>query len=110
MPTGNGKTAANKDRPLRATGLRFQAERLVIVLDDDREVSVPLKKYPTLQNATASQRRGWELLGDGEGFHWESLDLDLSTLGVVNGYPESIPKPPALHQLRSPKQARRQSA
>ena len=95
MRTGNGKVQA-KHRPLRATGLRFEKDRLVLLLDDQREISLPLSKYPTLQAASSSQRRAWEIIGDGDGFHWEALDLDLSTLGLANGYPERIPKPPVL--------------
>src|SRR4051794_10111104 len=73
MRTGNGSRI--KDEP-RAVGLRFERNRLTVTLDDDREVSVPLSWYPTLQKATPSQRRDWELIGPGKGFFWQSLDLD----------------------------------
>ena len=80
----------------RATGLRFARGRLIVELADEREVSIPLTHYPTLHNARPAQRNNWKKLG--EGFHWPSLDLDLSVRGLVSGLPEVIPAPPALRE------------
>ena len=97
MPTGNAKadnaTAATFAEPL-AVGLRFERGRLVVVLDDGREVSVPLDWYPTLQRARPGVRSQWRPIGRGVGFHWPKLDLDLSVRGIVSGLPEIIPAPP----------------
>jgi hypothetical protein len=97
MSTGNGKNET------RAVGLRFEKDRLVLELSDHREVSVPMSWYPTLQKAKPSQRKQWELIGQGSGFHWEALDLDLSVRGLVNGLPEIIPLPPRLVKRRARK-------
>lgn len=110
MRTGNGKKNANKSDEPRASALRFSRGRVIVVLQDSREVSVPLKWYPTLQRASASQRARWEMLGEGRGFHWPELDLDLSTVGLVNGYKEAIPKPPDLADLALIRAPRRRSA
>ena len=83
MRTGNG--SRTKDEP-RAVGLRIEKSRLIVTLNDDREVSVPLRWYPTLQRATPSQRKDWELIGPGKGFFWQSLDLDLSVRGLISGF------------------------
>jgi hypothetical protein len=96
MRTGNG---SNRAAP-KGVGVRFEKGRLVVILDDQREVSVPLSRYPTLQRARAAQRNGWRLIGRGLGFHWETLDLDLSVAGLVNGLPELIPPPPTLKRRR----------
>lgn len=93
MLTGNGKGAVAKARDV-ATGLRFENGRMVVILDDRREMSLPLSLYPTLLKATAAQREAWELIGPGKGFHWEGLDLDLSVEGLLRGLPEAIPAPP----------------
>ena len=90
MSTGN----VNKRPELLATGLRFEKGRLIVELDDQREVSVPLNRYPTLEKATPAERSAWQLIGPGKGFHWKSLDLDLSVRGLVSGLPEAIPAPP----------------
>ena len=63
MPTGNAKTkprpAAGRPNPEpRATRLRFSPGRLVVVLDDAREVSLPLKWYPTLHRARPAAQPG----------------------------------------------------
>jgi len=105
-----GKTKIPDESSLRATGLRFEKGRVVVILDDDREVSVPLSKYPSLLHATPTQRRAWEIIGDGDGFHWESLNLDLSTYGLVNGIREGIPRPPKLSEIEFFKAPKRRSA
>src|SRR5437763_524303 len=106
MPTGN-KKAANQNGRTRATTLRFTTRRLIVVLEDSREVSLPLDWYPTLRRATPAQRSKWISLNDGEGFHWPILDLDLATDALIAGVNEAIPKPPPLHQMVAPKLAQR---
>jgi hypothetical protein len=96
MRTGNG---SNRAAP-NAVGVKFEKGRLIVILDDQREVSVPLNRYPTLQRARPAQRNDWRLIGRGLGFHWEALDLDLSVAGLVNGLPELIPPPPTLKRRR----------
>jgi hypothetical protein len=105
MPTGNGKKTAGEHYSNRAVGLRFIRGRMVVALSDGRELSVPLENYPTLRNATRSQREDWELLGRGEGIHWAALDLDLSTDGLLQGLPERVPAPPAISRpvLKDPR-------
>jgi hypothetical protein len=93
MPTGNGKGAVARARDV-ATELRFEDGRMVVVLEDRREMSLPLSLYPTLRKATAAQREAWELIGPGKGFHWEGLDLDLSVEGLLRGLREAVPAPP----------------
>src|SRR5690348_14000819 len=100
MSTGNG----NKIREPLAVGLRFAKCRMIVELDDRREVSVPLDWYPTLVKARPRERADWELIGPGKGFHWRSLDLDLSVKGIESGLPEVIPPPPR-QSLRSTKRS-----
>jgi hypothetical protein len=78
----------------QAVELRFDAERVVVVLKDGREISVPLHFYPTLQRASTRERAAWTLIGKGQGFHWAKLNLDLSTDGMIQGLREIIPEPP----------------
>jgi hypothetical protein len=53
---------------------------------------VPLVWYPRLLNASAPQRRDWELIGDGEGVHWPQIDEDLSAAGLLRGVPAPASK------------------
>ena len=111
MPTGNGnkRNGVRKSEP-RATGVRFARGRLIVALSDEREISIPLKRYPSLLKTSAAKRSRWVLIGHGQGFHWPELDLDLSLVGLTNGLPEAIPRPPHLIQSTATKTARRRWA
>lgn len=56
---------------------------LTVVLDDGRTVSVPLACFPRLLQATAKQRKEWELNGGGIGVHWEAIDEDISVASLL---------------------------
>src|SRR5581483_9698225 len=40
-----------------------------------------------LLNATEEQRKNWRIIGGGYGIHWEDIDEDLSTEGLLRGAP-----------------------
>ena len=63
----------------------FSADAFRVVLDDGRELSVPLAWFPRLLASSPEQRRGWTLIGHGEGLHWEELDEDISVAGLLAG-------------------------
>jgi hypothetical protein len=67
---------------VRAMRVFFREERLYVHLDDEREISVPLDWFPRLLHATEERRQDWELLGRGQGIHWESIDEDISVAGL----------------------------
>lgn len=78
---------------MQAAGLTFRGDMLDLCLADGRRVLVPLDFYPTLKAATPSQRRAWEFIGPGEGFHWERFDLQLAAEDIAAGRREHIPPP-----------------
>lgn len=61
-----------------ATGLQFSDDKMILFLEDGRELSVPLEWFPRLRNATKKQLEDWRFIGKGEGIHWEELDEDIS--------------------------------
>jgi len=65
--------------------LSFSASEMTLSLKDGRKLIVPLVFYSTLASATTSQLNNYSILGDGEGIHWEDLDEDLSTRGLLLG-------------------------
>jgi hypothetical protein len=69
----------------RASTVEVGEDELTVHLVDGRRISVPLVWYPRLLEATAHQRREWELIGDGEGIHWPQIDEDLSVAGILRG-------------------------
>ena len=60
-----------------ATNLSFTKEKMIIFLEDGREVSIPLEWFPKLRDATIKQLKKWRFIGDGEGIHWNELDEDV---------------------------------
>jgi len=73
----------------RAKQVEVTDDELTVLLADGRRISVPLAWYPRLLNATADQRRNFELLGDGHGIHWPEIDEDLSVSGLLRATPGS---------------------
>ncbi|WP_083272847.1 DUF2442 domain-containing protein [Alteromonas confluentis] len=69
----------------QALAVSFDDSSLIVDLIDGRTISVPLSWFPVLSQASESQLKEWELLGDGEGIHWPQLDEDLSVSGLLAG-------------------------
>ena len=109
--TGSGSNSGGKglSRAVRAVEMRFRAGRMIVGLADGREFSVPLEFYPTLREASQRDRSTWEMIGDGQGFHWPRLDLDLSVEGVIMGQREEIPAPPPKPSKRARSAHRRRN-
>lgn len=77
------------DPRIRAVDVRLTADRLHVALADGREISAPLEWYPRLVRATGSQRENWRLIGEGSGIHWPDVDEDISTIGLLEGWPSA---------------------
>jgi hypothetical protein len=60
-------------------------DELTVHLVDGRKLSVPLVWFPRLLHGSKEQRNRFELIGEGEGIHWEDLDEDLSVAGLLRG-------------------------
>jgi hypothetical protein len=80
-----GILALNSDE--RVKDVVFLEDQLSVELMDGRTISVPLTWYPRLLHATKEQRDKWTVSGGGYGIHWELLDEDLSTEGLLKGQP-----------------------
>ena len=66
-----------------ARTLRFDRSMMHVLLQDGREVSVPLEWFPTLRNASDKQRTHWRLIGNGVGIHWPDIDEDISVAALL---------------------------
>ena len=77
-------TLAVSLKPL-AQNVRFTEDEMSVLLADGRTITVPLLWFPSLLNATDSQLNNYQILGDGEGIHWQDLDEDLSINGLLLG-------------------------
>jgi hypothetical protein len=71
----------------RIKAVSFDDRSLIVELLDGRRISTPLAWYPRLAGATLQQLEKWEIIGDGDGLHWEQFDEDLSVDGMLRGFP-----------------------
>ena len=76
----------------RVADVQLTEDVLSVRLMDGRTISVPLVWYPRLLNATDAQRKNWCIAGGGYGIHWEEIDEDLSTEGLLRGAPAPQPQ------------------
>lgn len=70
---------------VHAIDVRCSRDELIVSLDDGRVLSAPLAWFPRLMQATAEQLADFELLGQGEGIHWPSVDEDISVAALLEG-------------------------
>ena len=75
----------------RVADVETTEDELKVRLMDGRTISVPLAWYPRLLHATDDQRNNWKIAGGGYGIHWEDIDEDLSTEGLLRGTPAPHP-------------------
>ncbi len=61
-----------------AIKIAFENSKMIVFLEDGRELSIPLEWFPRLRKATDEQLNKWRLIGKGEGIHWEEIDEDIS--------------------------------
>ena len=67
-----------------AFDLLFANDKMIIYIEDGREVSIPLEWFPRLRNATTDQLKNWRFVGNGEGIHWEDIDEDILVENLLN--------------------------
>ncbi len=75
----------------RVADVETTDDELRVRLMDGRTISAPLAWYPRLLHATEQQRKNWKVSGGGYGIHWDDIDEDLSTEGLLRGAPAATP-------------------
>jgi hypothetical protein len=61
----------------KAINVLFSDSKMIVFLEDGRELSIPMEWFPRLRNATATQLKRWRFIGNGEGIHWDEIDEDI---------------------------------
>ena len=61
-----------------ASDVSFSESKMILSIEDGREISIPLEWFPKLRNASSEELNNWRFIGNGEGIHWEDLDEDIS--------------------------------
>ena len=77
-------TAANDPR---IVAVEVTDDLITAHLADGRVISVPLVWSWRLSEATPEQRADFEIIGNGQGVHWEEIDEDISAIGMLQGIP-----------------------
>ena len=75
--------SANKKIAVSANQVWFAEAKLYVLLNDGRELGIPLEWFPKLSNASEADRLKYRLIGNGIGICWESLDEDLSVTAFL---------------------------
>jgi hypothetical protein len=70
-----------------AVSARYDArsDRIIVELTSGATFAFPPRLAQGLADAAPAHLAEVELLGDGEALHWETLDVDYSVAGLVNG-------------------------
>ena len=71
----------------RVKNVEITDDAISVSLMDGRVISAPLVWFPRLLNASQADRQKWQTCAAGYGIHWETLDEDLSTEGLLRGAP-----------------------
>ena len=66
-----------------ARKVTFSKKYARISLADGRVISLPLKFYPRLQNATDAQRKNYEVFG--LNIYWDELDEGIDLTAMLTG-------------------------
>lgn len=56
---------------------------MIVLLNTNAVLKFPLSAYPALANATQEELAQYELIANGTGVHWPTLDEDLSLKGFL---------------------------
>ena len=67
----------------KAINVVFSDSKMIVFLEDGRELSIPLEWFPRLRNATVKQLKKWRFIGNGEGIHWDEIDEDVSVENLL---------------------------
>ena len=92
-----------------ATEIWVDETVLTALLQDGRQIRVPLSWYPRLQAGTPAERDAWELLGDGYALFWPALDEHIGVEGLLAGR-RSAEKPDSLRRWAASRQGRSSTA
>lgn len=76
-------TDADFEEEPAATSIRFDDAWMYVLLQDGRELKVPLILFPRLYFATAEQRQQYQLGAFGEDIRWEELDEDILVANLL---------------------------
>lgn len=87
MPAAEERGRIIRETQPHARAARYdaKADRVIVELESGATFAFPPRLVEGLQDASADEIAEVEVIGAGYGLHWESLDLDYSVPGLMNG-------------------------
>jgi hypothetical protein len=61
----------------KAINIGLENSKMIVFLEDERELSIPLEWFPRLRKAIEEQLNKWRLIGKGEEIHGVDIDEDI---------------------------------
>src|SRR5687767_1756298 len=83
--TERGRIAEATEPRAKAAKFDRKSRRIVVDLTNGSTFAFPVSLVQYLQDATDGQLAKVEVLGQGYGLHWESLDVDFTVPGLMSG-------------------------
>ena len=71
------------NKELIAKEIKFIDQKIIFILDDDREIGVPLRYFPKLEKASETQKMNYRFIGGGIGVHFPDIDEDISVTNLI---------------------------
>ncbi|MFD1555201.1 DUF2442 domain-containing protein [Paraburkholderia silviterrae] len=68
-----------------ATRVLVDDSSLTVILQDGRELQVPLARFPRLARASVAQRQCVRISKSGRALHWDELDEDIDVDELLRG-------------------------
>lgn len=65
--------------------IEFDDDMMHVTLTDGRIISVPIRGFPLLREATPEQWAYYEIGGGGISIHWPDIDEGISVAGLMAG-------------------------
>lgn len=82
--------AASVVNEVKAVGVRFEKNKLYVILSDDREISLPIDRIEWLawlSKASPEQQANWSIEPNGFAIYWEDLDDGLEICHLLGMQP-----------------------
>jgi hypothetical protein len=81
--SGTGGSTVIHASDARARQVAVRTDRLIVEFVDGRMIAVPLDRFPRLIEASARERRNFEIIGDGTLIHWPDVDEDIDVANLL---------------------------
>ncbi len=80
----NGMSILTINKSHLATDVNFTDDKMILSIEDGRELSIPLEWFSGLRKASSKQLTNWRFIGGGDEIHWSEIDEDISVENLLD--------------------------